>query len=271
MVSFIYWGGMMKTRMEKYYRADSTSNKRSIRNAELYRTIYDMGEYSNIEGIVSIEKKDEIDLAKIHELLKQGEDDKQSKRHQVIKDIEPEKKSNNSFVDNEEKKYDIREVLNQARDNRPEVDNDYRSLDSTQYNILKKIKLDKDEKCKDYFDSEEGLLELIHTITNTSMLNKLGDKELSLDLLSSLKSTGDTTIYEDGLMSSEDDSDFKNETIDKSFFTSSLNFKDEDFEELKDINKSLKKNNFLIKALSFLLFVTILSVILYIAYTFFKP
>lgn len=260
----------MKTRMEKYYRSNSDNNRRSVRNTDLYRTIYDMGEYSNVEGIININKTDEIDIAKIKDLLKRVEDENAVKRHQIVREVEPNQ-GRCEDMKSEQKNYDIREVLNQARESRPQVEKEHRSLDSTQYNILKKIKLDMDEKGKDYFANEEGLLELIHTITNTSMLNKLGDKELSLDLLSSLKSSGKTTVYEQGLDCENEQNNNLKESIDRSFFTSSMNFQEEDFEQLKDINNSLKKNNFLIKFLSFVLFATIIFVMLYVVYTFFKP
>lgn len=247
----------MKTRMEKYYRSTKT-NSRSSRNEKLYKTIYDMGEYTNVEGIVNIEKTGEIDLAKIRELLNQTE--KEKERYRIVKERVSEEKAPNKYEDL--KKYDIHEIINKARSIRPKEENNYRSLDSTQYNILKKIKLSKDKK--EYVIDEDGLRELIHTITNTSMLNKLGDKELSLELLSSLKGSGHTEVYDETF-----DNDNLKESIDKSFFTSSMNFKKDDFEDLN--KKEISKNNLLIKILYFILFASILGVSLYFIYTFFKP
>ena len=67
----------MPSRMDRYYNnAESSKNSRSRRNTSLYDSIYDGVEYSNVEGITTIEKKNEIDLDKIRELLKEHEDSK---------------------------------------------------------------------------------------------------------------------------------------------------------------------------------------------------
>ena len=52
----------------------------------------------------------------------------------------------------------------------------------------------------------------------------------------------------------KDKYEVKNEEddLDKSFYTSSLNFKEEDFEQLKDIQDSIDSNNKMIKVLFFL-------------------
>ena len=50
------------SRMEKYYRTNSNIKSRSLKNEKLYRTIYDVGEYTNIEGIARAEKTNQIDL-----------------------------------------------------------------------------------------------------------------------------------------------------------------------------------------------------------------
>ena len=44
----------MASRMERYYKQGNTRLKRSERNQELYRDIYDSASYSNIEGIATI-------------------------------------------------------------------------------------------------------------------------------------------------------------------------------------------------------------------------
>ncbi|MDD2181318.1 MAG: hypothetical protein PHW32_03000 [Bacilli bacterium] len=257
--------------MEKYYRTNNNIKSRSIKNEGLYRTIYDMGEYTNIEGIASIEKTNQIDLTQIQELLRSVE-----QKDRVINQTPiPEKVETSNvgvaLLNEEEKSYDIRDVLSKAKTERGEVKSDYRQLNNTQYNILKKIKLDEPIE-------EQELKELIHTITNTSMLNKLEDKELSLNLLSSLQAGEETMIRDQEKLANvvaEENEKTENldatiEEIDKSFFTSSMSFSDEDFEDLKDIKKNLKKNNLSIKALTFLLIVVIISAIGYIVYTIYQ-
>lgn len=245
--------------MEKYYNSNQNRVSRTTRNTELYRNLYDTKEYTNVEGIATIEKKNEIDLSKIQELLKAHEDIKQE-RKPVIK--RPIRKIEEEPEELDEKNYDIMDVLNKAKDEYND-DNKNRSLKNTQYNILKNINI------KDVED-EDSLKDLIHTITNTSVLNKLGDRDLSLNLLEELKSDNNTMI---GAKGSNDI--FKNDIektieetddIDKSFYTSSLGFDEKDFEQLNDIKSSLKKNNVLITILVFFFLVVVITGILFVLY-----
>lgn len=266
----------MRSRMERYYKTGKYRS-RMEKNQELYRTMYDVGEYTNIEGIASIEKTNQIDLKQIQELLRKvnNEEKKEIQESVATKELTSISTTIESIFDDEEKSYDIKDVLNKAKSERKDTSSKHHNLDNTQYNILKKLKINEN---KDYSDDEKHeLKELIHTIANTDILNKLEDRELSLDLISSLKAGEETLIREREEMEKElnkEDSTQSEKTaqldnIDNSFFTSSLNFSEEDFEDLKDIGKTLKKNNLLIKILTILLVVMIISVAGYVAYTFF--
>lgn len=248
----------MPSRMEKYYNNNQNRVSRTARNTELYSNLYDVKEYTNVEGIATIEKKNEIDLSKIQELLKAHEEIKQDRKPVVKRAIKKIEESEEM----EEKNYDIMDVLNKAKDEYND-DNKNRSLKNTQYNILKNINVKEVE-------NEDSLKDLIHTITNTSVLNKLGDKDLSLDLLEDLKSDNNTIVGARGSNES-----FKNEIekkkselddIDKSFYTSNLGFDEKDFEQLSDIKSSLKKNNILITILVFFFLVVVFTGILFVLY-----
>lgn len=247
--------------MEKYYRTENTKT-RSNRNEELYEKIYDMGDYSNIEGIADIEKTNEIDIRKIKELLKEKEQTKVERS--IVKEVESVE-IDESFE--EEKNYDIREILNKAKSSRVESENIPRRLNDTQYNILKSLKIKDKINDDNFLEEENELKELINTITNTSMLNKLGDKELSLNMFEDLRSSGNTIVLQEPTLETVE----SNEKIelDKSFYTSSLNFKEEDFEELKEINNTLKKNNTLIKVLLTFLVLIIISIIVFVVINYF--
>ena len=174
----------MPSRMDRYYQSDEVSDKRTSRNHDLYKKIYEQAEYTNIEGIASIEKTNEIDISKIQELLK-GREKKEKKVEENT--IQIPSLSEASF---DERNYDIREVLNKARDTKVE-DDKKRSISNTEYNVLKNTKL------KDRYNFEEDekeLKELLHTISKTGMLSKLEDNDLSLDLFSDLKSVDGTMI-----------------------------------------------------------------------------
>ena len=65
--------------MEKYYSSQPETTKRSQRNQSLYREIYDLGEYSNIEAVATLDRTNEIDITKIKDMLKNREDYKRQK------------------------------------------------------------------------------------------------------------------------------------------------------------------------------------------------
>ena len=249
----------MASRMEKYHSGTSQSGTRSIRNESLYKNIYENAEYSNIEGIATLEKTNEISLEQIRELLKERESIKK-RNNMVGREV---RKTYSAPV--EEKNYDIRDVLIKAKDNHVE-DTENRSLKNTQYNILKGININDDRVYNDQ--------EIENTLVNTGILKGFDDNELSLDMLSDLKSTGNTVVNKNssGLLLKEvqeakDKYQVKDDDgLDKSFYTSSLNFKDDDFEQLKDLQDSIESNNKLIKVLFFLFTLVVLGVIGFIVY-----
>lgn len=249
----------MASRMERYYETPTATKKRSDRNKDLYRDMYETNDYSNIEGVATIDKGSEIDINKVKEMLKNREQYlKQQEKGITIKPIEKPK-----YEEEEEKNYDIREILNNAKNNRTNIDQ-HKSMNNTSYDIFKDLR-DKRRKEMEIGTDENTLKELINTISNTSMLNSMTDKELSLDLLDDLKSNENTVssgsesikkLLEEA-KKSESKKEEKTE-IDKSFYTSSLGFKEEDFEELTDIKNHLKTNNILIKILVSILTISFL-------------
>ncbi len=249
----------MASRMEKYHSGTSQSGTRSVRNESLYKNIYENAEYSNIEGIATLEKTNEISLEQIRELLKERESIKK-RNNMVSREV---RKTYSEPV--EEKNYDIRDVLIKAKDNHVE-DTENRSLRNTQYNILKGINIDDNNVYNEQ--------EIENTLVNTSVLKGIDDKELSLDMLSDLKSTGNTVVNKTNsalllkeVQEAKDKYQVKDDDgLDKSFYTSSLNFKDEDFEQLKDLQDSIESNNKLIKVLFFLFTLVVLGIVGFIVY-----
>ena len=230
----------MSSRMERYYNSDSVRKKRSQKNQDLYRTIYEEGQYTNIEGIASIEKNNEIDITKVQKMLKNREEYKRQKEYRTVvhREERPKKEEidNEFLLDDNEKNYDIRDVLNKVKEEKPEEDDRYLRLNNDNYDLLKELK-SKKENVK---NQDEELKEMIDTITNTSLLNKMGDQELSYGLLDDLEDDDtDTDIVEP-----------TEEQMDNSFFTASMKIKKEDFadeyEKVKDKRVKLKKEIFII-------------------------
>lgn len=231
----------MPSRMEKYYKSGDIK-RRTTKNQELYRTIYDEVEYSNVEGISVIDKDEKIDIEMIKELLNKTnkETPKPKMPKEEIKIEEPTE---------EEKNYDIMDVLNKAKKDRT-PDNKF---SDTQYNILKNIKLSDDLNIPKNINNDD-LKSMIDAISNNSKLNQTGD------LLDDLKSIVDPNMKQE--------IEEKNLEIDKSFYTSSLGFTNNDFEDLKDMKDSIKVNNTLTKILLFILIFIIIAGALFLVYYF---
>lgn len=229
----------MPSRMEKYYQTDNTINRRTNKNKDLYNEIHNNLDYNSIRPVSNV---NEISPAKLTEILN-NENKIETKNYQIRnRKINVEEKENSS--------YDINEALEKAKSSNI-IKSDYHKLKEEQLNLLKKIESYKASKQ----EQDENLNELLNTIASTKLLNDLNDRDLSLGLLDDLKSNNENTVV-GGIDSINrvmhdipkvklDDSE-KNE-IDKSFYTSSMNFNDEDFDDIKEIKNKLKKNNSLMK------------------------
>lgn len=266
--------------MDRYYSDDDLTNKRSSKNVTLYSKIYDEdSKYSNIEGIASIEKTNEIDITKIKEMLKNRED--YQKERDVRQIVKPSREQKYDYEFNlnddkeEEKNYDIRDILAKARVEHKDVNKDYHSLNNTQYNILKSIDVDKDIDAKEYFkdlDKEENLEELINTITNTSMLNKMDQQELALSMFEDFK-TRSHNLSDSKSIQAIMDEEYRKEktedltdTMDKSFYTAGMKFSKEDFGD-DDVPK---KKSILSHILTLLIFLIIIAFTVLVCYFLFK-
>lgn len=218
----------MPSRMEKYYQSNEVK-RRTAKNQDLYKTIYEEAEYSNVEGISIIQKNEKIDLNKIYELLEGAKKEEVKKEYVPKEIIEP-------IIIEEEKNYDILDILDKAKNERTENEEA-----NTQYNVLNKINLSNSYKPPNIDDEE--LKNMIEAIEN----NK---SDYTMDLLDDLKTIHDANMKEE-IIELED----LDKTIDKSFYTTGINFTDEDFEQIKD---GIKRNNNLTKVLIIILSIVIL-------------
>lgn len=244
----------MPSRMEKYYQGGTSVKRRSDKNQDLYRTIYEEGEYTNVEGISIIEKNEKIDIEKIRELI--GSAKKEEEKPKEIKKTVYEPLYQH---EEEEKSYDIKDVLNKAKSERPEPENKF---SNTQYNILKNIHLDDTVQAPSTVDDAD-LKSMIEAITTNSKLGETGD------LLDDLKTIHAPNLKEELKVDiAEKEETQKEPEIDRSFFTSSLGFTSDDFEDLKEMKDSLRTNNVLTKILLFILLVVIVTGVMFLVYHF---
>lgn len=242
----------MASRMDRYYEKPRNPRARSARNEELYKKIQDMDSYSNIEAIETIAKTNEIDITKVREMIKNRENYKKEKQYRNVFNIEQEKNNEVQVKEffEEEKNYDIMDVLNKAKDSHEE-DNSNRSLKNLNYDVIKDLNLRK----TNYEDGEDELKDLINTITSKGSEDDIG----LLDDLTSNTMVGEASsihkILEDEKKQQKMDTTSE---MDKSFFTSAMSFTNKDFEDLKNMGKHVKKNNLL-------LIILIISIILIVA------
>ena len=237
----------MESRVNKYRDVTEEENTRSIRNKDIYDSMYKKG-YEDVKENVTKVKPNEVNLDKLRELLKKEDD---NEFHIVKKESQIDIPN---FELDDDKKYDLRDILDKAKTTREEEPDKLRSLRNTEYDILRGI--DIKEKLKEEEQKEE-LKKMIDDVNNTSALNKLNDKELSLDLFSDLEATKTVSRVKE-----------ETEEIDKSFYTSSLGFTSNDFEELKDINTNLQKDNKVIKVLLILILLFMVAASIFVVINF---
>lgn len=241
----------MASRMERYYNAEERSKK----NRSLYNQINNLENYTNIEGVVDISNSNEININTVKKLINQDKDSMLEKSSRSNDNIE---KSNVE----EEKNYDLNDVLKKAKHGHSDKDIKHRKLKIHQYEILKKLK------------EEQPDNEKIDELLNTMALSDTSGDDLGFfdDLKSNTMIGNEASAIKEVLNEAKEDTDesiidedsdtsaLKN--LDKSFYTSSFNFSDKDFDDLKNLDDTLKRNNKLIRILIILFSITIAIIIL---------
>ncbi|MBR3199256.1 MAG: hypothetical protein IKG27_04500 [Bacilli bacterium] len=236
----------MSSRMERY-KNKTVKSSRSSRNRSLYNSIYSYDDkYSNIEGVASIDKENEIDISKVKRML----EDRENTSRRAVRDSSSENTDSypilkDRYKEDTDRNYDIVDVLKTAKENK-EPDNKERVLNNTNYDILKKLNLKSGNSVED--NKEEDLEDLIKTISNTSMLNK-SKEETSTDMFSDLMSD-DTKVGD--VKDFTEFTSMNSKTMDDSFFTGGVRLKRADF-----VDGGEKKGSFL-KTFFLVLFVLII-------------
>lgn len=212
----------MASRMDRYNGTKELS--RTTKNTRLYDTLYDSKEYSIKTSERIISKTNELNLEAIKNMI--AEEKKYEKKVQPIpKEIETEHE--------EEKAYDINEVLTQAKSHYKE-DNLKRSLKENPYEIKEKFEQKKQEEKPEIIDDMFGDLIATKTLNESSLKNIIKQEKEDFEPTS------------------------KNDL--------SLGLDDKDFEELKDMHRSIKKNNNLLKIFLTILIIVALFITAYAIY-----
>ena len=235
----------MQTRMEKYTDAHEELGSRSKRNEELYKSISseELDKYTiKTNATVLSDNGTNIDIDHIKRILETRYNEAPKRKSITL----PEDVVENDSAQIETKEYDINLILEKAKE-QENIDyekNRYKKLRDTQYDILKDLNIKGDNNSSDEnkVDKDE-LLELINTITQKELENKKGSDD-PLDLFPDLKGD-DNTVVLDGMQEEITDNLANvgvqdDETLDKSFYTTTTSFTQSDFDDFDDLKKEVK-------------------------------
>ena len=210
----------MGSRMDKYNN-NSEIPKRSDKNKELYRQIYNA--YDEFENLVVPSNVKEIDLSSLKKEITSRDEYKKVKdytditNNKVIRKeriIEKQKKENEI--------YDINELLNKAVKDKKQDNIVENTISSDSY--LKKLRLD---DTRTNLDMVKEMYEDIKKETEDESEDLLRTANLSLDILSDLRGENDDTMIQ---------APIKDEFLpddDKKFYSKEFKFSKKDFEDKK--------------------------------------
>lgn len=223
----------MASRMDKYNN-NSNIPKRSEKNKELYRQIYNA--YDEFENLVVPSNAKEIDLSSLKKEITSRDEYRKVKEYN---DITNNKVIRKEIVLEEQKKeneiYDINELLNKAvKDNKKEDINE-NTISSDSY--LKKLKLD-DRKTN--LDIVKDMYDDIRKETEEENENNdlLKTANLSLEILSDLKGDNDNTM-----ISAPIKEEFLPEDNNR-FYSSEYKFSKKDFDNSDNDKKEDEEEDF---------------------------
>lgn len=209
----------MESRMDKYNNNNSEFPKRSVKNKELYRQIYNA--YDEFENLVVPSNAKEINIVDLKKEITNRDEYRKVKDYSEITNNKIVRKE---IIQEEQKKeneiYDINELLNNAvKDKKTETIN---SLTMSSDSYLKRLKLD---NTKTNLDIEKDIYEDIKRDVEEESEDLLKTANLSLDILSDLRGDNADTMIQPAIKD-----EFLKEENNK-FYSSEYKFDKKDFDE----------------------------------------
>lgn len=298
----------MDSRSNRYYTENNINSTptRSSRNKRLYKEVY--GKYNDLENLPLEDNTDEIDMAKLKELVLSEQKSKSNTIKENLNILEQRKRN----ID-EQKVYDINKILEKAKyendklkettQSIPKVNKQIlNTLQSTELSLEELKKASKnyqsyqnDEKIvnlntKEEQQPEEQLKKIENDLSMTRELkyqnlsleenNEEQDSDLSLDLFSDLKPTENTIVTKPIKEETEPTNQIKDNSdidiikpsvapVNDDFFTSSYEFSKKDFMQVDDDFSDLNKKGGILKIiLLFLMIFIVGGVITYFVITY---
>jgi len=221
----------MVSRMDKY-KENTNLPTRSDKNKELYKQVYNA--YDEFENLVVPSNAKEIKLSDLKKEITSRDDYRNVREYGEVTNntiIRKEKIATKQKEDNEV--YDIKELLNKAVNDQKKPEIIGETLSNGDY--LKKLKLDNTrtniEQVKELYDEiKEEVIEEDELLLKTA--------NLSLEILSDLKSDNDETMVNPPIKEEEMPEDIK----DSDFYSSTYKFSKNDFED-KKYNENILKDD----------------------------
>lgn len=226
----------MSSRMDRYYKKNQDSYKRTSKNSDLYDNMYEAKDYDNIEK-ASLNVGKEIDLNDIKTLFDKRENYQEAKDYRIVKPKPTVTTEVKYYEQDDLNSHDINDMLNKAKEDN-KIPDKKRSLDETQVLTLEELVKSKDYGNKTQLD-EDDMKDLINTLYDTNLLkNDKGD-----GLLDNLKSTGDTTVSPSIKQVLDDAKKSDTGEMDKTFFTNSMGFKKNELKKLEETEEEVEDSN----------------------------
>ena len=239
----------MASRMERYYKNEEITTGRSNKNKSLYEQIQDLDGYTNIEAVATIENNNEIDISRVKKMINNRENYKKERELRGILKEEEIKEEEKVEEPEEEKNYDINDVLRQLKKDNIEGQEAYRKLDEDIENRLK----DLSRKTKNYNtiqDTKEELEEIKEEDDDVGLFDDLKSDTVVGDAASIKKILDEEKEYN------------KTKDLDTSMYNTNFGLTKKDFEDLKDLNKKVTRTNN-----GILIFLIILTIVIIIAFS----
>jgi len=277
----------MASRMDRYRENSNDPISRLSKNEILYKEISNNKTYTEFTDIDN-NNVYEIDNLNQHANKRRSNTNRKSIFNE--NEINLNTRSQNiKPITYEERNYNINDILEEAKKNRSEMDEEEkkRKIKSVEYSILSDLS---QEKLKEYHEKkesgmtqaeEDNLEELIHTITSNSLRKKIDD-ELLNELLPDKE---DETLVSNEMLEEikrlKDEEtkplpEVETDELDDSFYTRSMDLRKEDLiaktKEMIDeeIDESFKdgKGNIIKSIAIIMLVILVIGIIGYIIYKF---
>ena len=277
----------MASRMDRYRENSNDSISRLSKNEILYKEISNNKTYTEF---TDIDNDNVYEIDSLNEQINKRRSN--TNRKSIFRDDEINsntRSQNIKPITYEERNYNINDILEEAKKNRSEMDEEEkkRKIKSVEYSILSDLS---QEKLKDYHEKkesgmtqaeEDNLEELIHTITSNSLRKKIDD-ELLNELLPDKE---DETLVSNEMLEEikriKDEEtkplpEVESDELDDSFYTRSMDLRKEDLiaktEAIIDeeIDESFKegKGSIIKNIAIIMLVILVIGIIGYIIYKF---